>query len=556
MARERRTDLTGGGASEGTPPGRKTTRKVSVTPGTEKNNPVRPTTGKATAIRQATGKVTPIRPATGKTGTIRPVTGSQAAYGGGGGNGKSMVKNLVLLALAAVLFCVAYKVFDNYQAKQREKEETRKAEAAKQEAERLAERKRSADEAAKRLAAIKMKEQEEQRIKLEEALAKKKADEEARSAKSDDAARLKAAAELAEKQKLAQAAKDLAAAQAAIDRALQLSAEGKFSEAVTLLERELNGRQLPEIECAKFERIAKNIDIFAKVVNEVEVSPEASAEGMYWITLKSGKKLRGKIESESGDEIVFVTGGAKTSYPKSQVKKREVVKQAELDGALREELAAQEKNAVEGVDWFMLGVTALKANQKDIAYRALNKSAEVDENIHINIIEHKARLLFNSGAYDRSIGNKKAAERKFEKLQELYPDSKAAKMAQAAVKQEEEAIAQLSKAKASSSAEKTETGSLLSEIAQAQEEIEEGSANLSKANTLAAQAETLMKKAQNADSSTDANGLRKEASKQLVQALAIYRECLKEKGSNAKQIEEKIQLTAARLFWCHKQTTL
>lgn len=572
MTRERRTDLTPQGQE---PVGRQTTKKIgAINPGTGKATSIRPGTGKATSIRPGTAKAGAVRPGTGKTTSLRPATGGfgsvgtgrngaigtgrNGAVGGGGyqrGGKRSLLNRLVSLALLAALAYVGWLVYDQ---KVRQPELAR---LAAEEAERLAAAERERQE---KEAELERQRAEEERSRLAREEAEKKERELAAQREAEEKARLEREAEEKRKRELAEQERKEAEARTAaalerlrgkLDEAKALAEEGKFAEAGELMRGAITDKDIPAAERKQHEMFARNFETFHKTMGEVKPEPESSAEKMFWFIMKNGQKIRGKVETEGLEDITLIgNGGVKTMIPVNRVEKRVPIKQEEIDETLLAQLEEMRKTSETGVDWFMLAVQALKNNQSKYAVRAFNRAAEADGEIAQNIREHRARLLFASGAFDRTLGNANSAQRKFDRLIQLYPETKAAQLAGAAIKQEEEIIAQFSK-KQGSTGGSAEASAISKEVADVAKDLQKGDINLGKANALLSQAEALERKAQGADSRSVSNELYKEAVGKLTQALAIYQSSLKGDAGDDR-IHEQMSLIARRLYWCRKMQTL
>lgn len=561
MARERRTDLTPQGQD---PVGRQTTKKMgAINPGTGKATSIRPGTAKAGAIRPGTGKTTSLRPATGGFGAVGTGrngaigTGRNGAVGGGyrRSGKRSLANRLVSLILLGALGYVGWLVYDQ---KVRQPELARLAaeEAERARLEREAAEQRERELAEQREAEEKARLAREESARQERELAaQREAEEKARLEREAEEKRKRELAEQERKENEAKVAATLERLRGKLEEAKALAEEGKFAEAGEVMRAAVTDKDIPDADRKRHEMYARNFETFHKTMGEVKPEPESSAEKMFWFIMKNGQNIRGKVDTEGLEDITLIgNGGVKTMIPVNRVEKRVPIKQEEIDESMLAQLEELRKSSETGVEWFMLAVQALKNNQPKYAVRAFNRAAEADGEIAQNIREHRARLLFASGAFDRTLGNANSAQRKFDRLIQTYPDTKAAQLAGAAIKQEEEIIAQFSK-KQGSTGGSAEANAISKEVADAAKDLQKGDISLSKANAMLSQAEALERKAQGAESRAVSNEMYKEAVSKLTQALAIYQSSLKGDAGD-ERIHEQMSLIARRLYWCRKMQTL
>ncbi len=550
MARKRRTDITssndGGDEEAGNNkmPGKITTR--------------RPVSGKSPTVKRvpdpAKKRVT--------TGPHSPVAGRMARTKKSGKN--SMITYAVVAGIVVVLGIIAWRVQAHYaeveQQKIREEKERLAAEAEKEKLRlmREAEAKKREEARKKQLAAEeKLKEMEEQERKAR--LAQEKAEKERLEKQRK--------AELDMKAKAAEAARVKAVQDElnnAVKEAKEVAAKGDFAKAANIINSKLGGDAGDKKTAQEYHR---SFQKFALAVSEVKPGPDAIAKDMYDFVLKDGNEIRAKVERQGITDITIIkNGGIKLILERKRIVSQKAVKQEDIDKANREKVIVKAKEATTSVEFYAIGVYALELGQNELMLKAFNKAIELDPNVAGNVYEFEARKLFASGAFDRSLKNIKAAQRKFDKLSKVYPDSKANAMLKGAVEEESKVIAMLSKSKAkdgAAGAAKDSAGagdnetmqSISSEMEKAKEGVTATGANAIKlADKLSAEAADLEKQAQSAGSRKDSNVFYKEAVKKLTQALVLYQNFLDKNDDEA--VSAKLQDATRRYYWCKKLQTL
>lgn len=558
MAKERRTDITG--------EQRPTTRRAAVVgSGTDKNPPV-----------GAVGRKTTIRPGTGRTAAIGSGTGKAGSVKSGTGYVRRKKFPFDKLILGIVLAVAGYYGWGYYQ-KEMARKAAKELALQQEEANRIAQEK-AAEQAAAEARRKKAEEEEnkrlaEERQREEEAEAKVRAAAEAEAEQKRAEAekeRIRLAGETEKREAVVRAKTALEKLKSVAAEAKKLNQEGKFAEAAKLLDAELaeSGKLLSQGEDVPYRQMLKNATAFADALEQIKPAPESSAENMFWFTLRGGGKIRGKVASDLGSEIVLVgNGGVRSRLPSDSVASRVEVEQKDLDEELKKRIESLAKAAKSGVDWFMLGREALLGNQPTYAVRAFNKAEEVDPAVGQNVRENKARFLLASGIFNRAIDNQRVSKERLDMLVKEYGDTRAAKIYQNAGEEEKTLTAQVAvSASGSYASDGSEDGAAEVEVTAAAKAINDeldqalesvnGKASIMKADVLVSQARTLEEKAQASDDSAKANALYKEAADKLLQALAMYRESKGDKKVNQDKLGTKMTEATSRLYWCRKLQTL
>lgn len=553
MAKERRTDITS------STPGKITTRREpAVERGTERLQAVGRTTKKMTAV--GTGRTTSMRPVTGKAGAIgsgtRKTTSVNSVTGGYKRTKKFPFDKIIVCLILAVGGYFVWGYYADKNSQEQRERELRQAEFQRQEQEKLkkqqeeaeAKRKLEAEEAAKKRA-------EEDKM-LAEIEARKKAAAEAEAARKlelEQAEQKRAAEATARQEAAARAQKALAKLREAEAAALKDCQEGKFAEGATRMKDAINEAvvDLKNGEEKPFVRTQKTAQMFAELMEQTRPLPETSAKNMFVFTLKDGSKVRGKVESELGNEIALTgSGGVRALINKERVASRKEITQQEVDAELQKALDDKAAAAGSGVDWFLTGILALESNRPEQGAKAFNKSLELDRDIAQNVREHRARLLLASGIFNRSIRNERIAKERLDRLVNEYGDTKAAKMYLQSQTQEDAIVAEVAKKETGSG----EAKEIREDLDKARSELK--NPTMAKADELVQQARALEEKAQSASNRKLSNELYKEAVTKLSTALAMYQELQNDKRTDKNVLDQKMSDAARKLYWCRKLQTL
>ena len=340
--------------------------------------------------------------------------------------------------------------------------------------------------------------------------------------------------------------------------------------------------EAPAATIAQVEQMAAACQVFDGIMTGVEPHVTTRAVDLYWIKLKGRPgKFISKVTHQTPTAVGFKKpNGISGEFKRSDIESMVPITQAQRDEQMRDELVAEKVKlgTDESLCLYLLAIKALTLNFKEESAGFLKKAWAIDQDLENTVREHWARKLFKTGAYYYSVGMSRAGEKKFDKLFEVYPDTKAAKLArdvlaeaarermlaEVARKREEERKQREAEDRRRHEAEakdaKRRKRSRKRVVVEEDEEVQvrrsggpsgRDSENISKGNEAHERGLKLVNEGRSTASANKSTRLYKEAVKEFDKALSYYDKALKEDPGN-QGLKDRMQETNMQRYWSRK----